>query len=79
MEYGACGYPVICSDVECYRNDLPVTRVKNRYKDWIEAIEMHLADPSTSLKTGDALRKVVLEHWMLKGEPLKRWSELWLP
>lgn len=79
LEYGACGYPVICSDVECYRNDLPVTRVKNRYKDWIEAIEMHLADPSTSLKTGDALRKVVLEHWMLKGEPLKRWSELWLP
>lgn len=26
LEYGACGFPVVCSDLECYKGDLPVTR-----------------------------------------------------
>ena len=42
LEYGACGYPVIASDIECYRGSgLPVTLVKNRYRDWLEAIRSH--------------------------------------
>ena len=43
MEYGSCGIPVICSDVECYRgHNMPVTRVSNRFIDWRDAIRMHL-------------------------------------
>ncbi|MBD1300974.1 hypothetical protein IDX04_33740, partial [Pseudomonas aeruginosa] len=38
LEYGVLGFPVICSDVLCYRDSLPVTRVKNRSRDWLEAI-----------------------------------------
>lgn len=79
LEYGACGFPVIASDVECYRYNLPVTLVRNRFKDWIEAIEMHLNDRETSWRTGDALRDAVREEWMLKGESLRVWSTLWLP
>ncbi|MBN0063488.1 hypothetical protein JTL66_35335, partial [Pseudomonas aeruginosa] len=41
LEYGACGFPVVCSDVRCYQDDLPVTRVKNRFRDWVDAIRMH--------------------------------------
>lgn len=79
LEYGACGYPVICSDVECYHYDFPVTRVKNRFKDWVEAIEMHLDDCEASWRTGDALRNLVHKEWMLTGQPLKNWMAAWLP
>lgn len=39
LEYGICGYPVIATDIEPYRCGLPVTLVKNRFKDWVAAIE----------------------------------------
>ncbi|MGX5726300.1 glycosyltransferase [Metapseudomonas otitidis] len=79
LEYGACGFPVICTDAVCYRGDLPVTRVKNRYKDWLDAVRMHLADLDATARQGDALRERVLGEWMLKGENLQRWRSAWLP
>ena len=79
LEYGACGYPVICSDIRCYSGDLPVTRVKNRYRDWVDAIRMHLSDPDASEAMGNALRERVKNEWMLEGPNLERWKEVWLP
>lgn len=80
LEYGACGVPVICSDVRCYREDaLPVMRVKNRFRDWVEAIRMHLADLDATARQGDELRDVVLRDWMLQGETLDAWRKAWLP
>lgn len=79
LEYGACALPVICSDVRCYHGNLPVTRVKNRYKDWMEAIRMHLADRDASEAMGVALQGEVLANWMLEGSNLDVWREAWLP
>lgn len=79
LEYGACSYPVICSDVACYQTDLPVTRVKNRFKDWCDAIEMHLADPQASALMGKALNQAVKDSWMLEGQALTQWAMAWLP
>ena len=79
LQYGACSYPVIASDVECYRGNLPVTLVRNRTKDWVEAIEMHLNDLEACWHLGDALRNEVLSSWMLSGDALSRWAKLWLP
>ena len=80
LEYGACGFPVICSDIRCYQEDgLPVTRVKNRFRDWIDAIRMHIADLDAAAQAGDALRHEVLTHWMLEGEHLRDWRRAWLP
>ncbi|AKA22241.1 glycosyl transferase family protein [Pseudomonas chlororaphis] len=78
LEYGACGFPVICSDILCYRGDFPVTRVRNRPKDWIAAIREHLAEPDASARAGDALRSVVLDNWMLREEHLLAWRNAWL-
>ncbi|WP_258072099.1 glycosyltransferase [Xanthomonas arboricola] len=79
LEYGACGYPVIASDVRCYQGNLPVTLVKNRYRDWIGAIREHLADPAASAAKGAALRDVVRRDWMLSGSHLDTWRAAWLP
>ena len=78
LEYGACGFPVICSDILCYRGDFPVTRVRNKAKDWIGAIREHLAEPDASARAGDALRDVVLDNWMLRDEHLLAWRKAWL-
>ncbi|AZR42396.1 glycosyltransferase [Marinobacter salarius] len=80
LEYGACGFPVICSDVEPYRaHNLPVTRVRNRFKDWVDAIMDHTQSRAESARQGDQLRKVVRSNWMLEGEGLKQWLETWIP
>lgn len=77
LEYGACGYPVICSDVRCYQAGLPVTRVKNRYRDWVDAIRMHLADPAANVAAGQALHQRVQRDWMLAGVHLESWLQAW--
>lgn len=80
LEYGACGYPVICTDTEAYRGFLPCTRVKtNSTAEWLEAIKSHLADPDASYRMGDELRESVLQNFMLAGDNLKHWEWGWLP
>jgi len=80
LEYGACGFPVICSDVRCYQGDgLPVTRVKNRFRDWVDAIRAHINDLDSAARAGDELRAAVLNGWMLEGENLDAWRKAWLP
>lgn len=79
LEYGACGYPVICTDTEAYRGYLPCTRVKtNTTDEWLQAIRMHLADPDASYRMGDELREVVLRDYILRGDNLRYWENGWL-
>lgn len=79
LEYGACGFPVVCSDFGPYQGDLPVTRVRNRYKSWVDAIRMHLADLEATARMGDELRAAVHRDWMLSGDNLALWRKAWLP
>lgn len=80
LEYGACGYPVICTDTEAYRGYLTCTKVvSNSTEEWLEAIRMHLSDPDASYRMGDALREEVLRDYMLQGNNLNYWAEGWLP
>lgn len=80
LEYGACGYPVICTDTEAYRGHLPCTRVlSNSTAEWLQAIRMHLADPDASYRMGDELRDAVQRDFMLRGDNLNHWLWGWLP
>lgn len=82
LEYGACGIPIICTDIRPYQEGqqagLPVTLVKNRYKDWVDAIRMHINDLDETARMGDELRAKVLAEWMLEGAHLKRWRDAWV-
>lgn len=80
LEYGACGYPVICTDTEAYRGHLPCTRVySNSTAEWLQAIRMHLADPQASYRMGDELKDAVHRDFMLRGDNLNHWLWGWLP
>ena len=79
LEYGACGYPVVCTDTEAYRGYLPCTRViSNTTDEWLQAIRMHLADPDASYRMGDELREAVLRDFMLRGDNVRYWENGWL-
>lgn len=79
LEYGACGFAVVCSDVRSYQGNLPVTRVKNRYRDWVDAIRMHVADLGATARAGEELHLQVMRDWMLAGDNLVAWQRAWLP
>lgn len=78
LEYGACGFPVICTDIEPFRCGLPVTLVDNEPSSWVDAIRMHLAEKSATEDMGAQLRERVLRDWMLKGEAVLEWQSAWL-
>ncbi|WP_193725917.1 glycosyltransferase [Xanthomonas arboricola] len=79
LEYGACGFPVVCSDVRPYQGSLPVTRVRHRFRDWVEAIRMHINDLDAAAAAGDALRAAVRRDWMLDHDHAAHWLTQWLP
>jgi len=78
LEYGVLGYPVICTDITPYRGDYPVTRVANRFKDWVDAIRSHVADRDELAKRGDILRDYINANWILEDN-LEVWRKAWLP
>ena len=78
LEYGVLGYPVICTDLTPYRGVYPVTRVTNRFKDWVEAIRSQVADRGQLARRGDVLRDYINAHWILEDH-LDEWEKAWLP
>jgi len=79
LEYGACGYPTICTDTEAYRGYLPCTRVySNSTEEWLQAIRSHLADPAASYRMGDELREAVMRDFVLRDDNLRHWEWGWL-
>ncbi|MDR2451892.1 MAG: glycosyltransferase [Candidatus Accumulibacter sp.] len=74
LEYGALGWPVICTDILPYRtDDPPVTRLPNDTARWIEAIRERAACPDALAREGDALRA-----WVEENYRLERYLDLWL-
>ncbi len=77
LEYGWCGVPVVCTDITPYQGNWPVTRVKNRYKDWRDAILELVNDLPAARRQGAALQDQVVRHWTLTGDHLQSWFEAW--
>ncbi len=71
LEYGALGWPLVCTDIEPYR-DTPVCRVPNRTRAWVEAIRERVHDLDAAAAEGDRLREWVRTHGMMEDH-LDRW------
>lgn len=78
LEYGACGFPVICSTQACDNETLPVTRLNNVAQTWIDTIREQIANVRTLEQQGDALQREVQTRWMLDKGNLQIWRDAWL-
>lgn len=78
LELGACGVPIICTDIEPFRCGLPVTLVNNDFSSWVNAIKEHIHDPDMLARLGDELRNAILSSWILEGELLETWKKAWV-
>ncbi len=73
LEYGALGWPVICTDIYPYQTDnAPVTLINNQTESWVEAIRDALANPDKLHHSGDRLKKWVLDNYIIE-EHLDEW------
>lgn len=76
LEYGALGYPVVCSNILPYQGNLPVVRVANTTQHWVAAIRRLLADQAERETLGSALQAEVRKHWMIDSR-LNEWLSAW--
>jgi glycosyltransferase involved in cell wall biosynthesis len=80
LEYGVCGYPVICSNTRAFiDSNLPVKITKNKYKDWKESILALIKDINATRKSGELLQEAVKDKWMLDNISTKNWMDKWSP
>jgi len=78
LEYGSCGYPVICSNTRAFVDSkLPVQPIKNRYKDWVDAIKLHISDDHFRLQKANDLKNAIFKNHMLDTSQVKNWLKHW--
>jgi GT2 family glycosyltransferase len=66
LEYGAMGWPVICTDIYPYQN-APVTRLPNEPDKWIKTIREQLAEPDALREAGLTLQAWVHDSFILEN------------
>lgn len=76
-EYGACGYPVIASNVKPYKS-APVTLLEYNAKWWAEAILKKLEDPEALKAEGQALKEWVWANYKLEDH-VKEYADIMSP
>lgn len=66
LEYGAMGWPTICSDVYPFQTSSPpVIRLSNDADLWIQEIQKLMLDRNLRLQLGQALNDWLREHYFL--------------
>jgi len=68
LEYGAMGWPVVCSDVYPYQtNSPPVLRCGPSEKDWIEALICLIENEDFRIEKGEQLKRWVVDNYMIEN------------
>ena len=79
LQMGACGYAVICSDVQALHGPYQVARVANNLHAWSQALTEHLEQPQATRQKGAKLRQQVIERGLLDDAHLQTWHAAWMP
>ena len=67
LEYGAMGWPVVCSDVYPYRtDDPPVLRVPDDEQAWLDALRSLIGNAALRRAQGQALHDWLQRHYLLE-------------
>ncbi|MEI8171500.1 MAG: glycosyltransferase, partial [Rhodoferax sp.] len=75
LEYGAMGWPVVCSDVFPYRADEPpVIRCSDDVGEWVRALRSLIGDKGLRLSMGSQLHEWVSSKYCLDGM-VTNWKE----
>ena len=78
LEYGACGFPVVCSNTRAFiESNLSVQIIKNKYKNWVDAIRQNIHDLSHASVLGIKLRNEIHSQWMLENDDLISFAKRW--
>lgn len=75
LEMGILGIPVLATDILPYQG-FPISRVKNRYTDWIGAVRDLVADREALRSAGEILRAHIEQYWILEDH-LDLWESAW--
>jgi len=77
LEYGAMGWPVVCSDVYPFRTENPpVLRVPNEKEAWIESLRRLIDDSALRHQMGQQLNQWVSDHFYLSKNTGKWFSAI---
>lgn len=71
LEYGVLGLPVLCTDIDPYR-DTPACKLANETGAWIAALRDRIHNVDAAESEGAALRQWVLQHFVLEDH-LPEW------
>lgn len=77
LEYGACGYPVIASNVLPYK-DAPITLLEYNAKWWVNEIQKKIADLEALSKEGEELKNWVWKNYKLEDH-LEEYADILSP
>lgn len=72
LEYGMLGIPVVCTDIDPYRNS-PACRVENTVEAWVGALRERIHDADAREREGHEMRR-----WVRKGFLLEDHIDEWL-
>ncbi len=77
LEYGMLGLPVICTDIDPYRNS-PACRVANVVQEWIDALRARIHDADAREAEGRAMRQWVHHNFILENH-INQWVDAHTP
>ena len=77
LEYGVMGWPVVCTDIQPYKN-APVTRLPNGTKVWVETILQKVHEPAALKAEGRCLQQWVMANFLLEDH-LDAWLQALKP
>lgn len=72
-QLGACGYPVLASDHDAYKEIMSVKRIKNKTSQWRFMINKMISDPLLMRTLGENLYQEVNNRWIYQPGELPIW------